>query len=396
MVDAKATEWLQQQAVWDESHAQPILDVIRMDRLKGDAALQRVEQDLREYVDGWLRQTRSELSELGITRQTDIDAAYVIYTAAYMTACRKRMRDHEHVPAWWSPAPPLPERGGHRSNPAHTRNSVRHFAELQRAAWRWGHAPEGAPHVPSSALEPYLKRVPRGASVDRQFWAGELVNDVIADARRTLTAAQFREFTDAVDLGQEEYDARDRNLRRFPRQAARHNPGVDPAEQEAAVAKYKEFHRQDPVKIGEFGGNFAIPKHVYRAGKCLWTTYRSTKVDPSTLRKPRKPVNYIHEHDAGVMLYVVDAGELDAETPLERVAVPREFQQVEVLTRLGHNLGYKFVLEGNDLEAEAVEPLPELYCTPDGKCLLVVQSKRTVIAMMWGGALGVFARGIDG
>jgi hypothetical protein len=47
-------------------------------------------------------------------------------------------------------------------------------------------------------------------------------------------------------------------------------------------------------------------------------------------------------------------------------------------------------------EAEGRAPLPDLCCTPDGKCLLVVQGKRKVLAMMWGGALGVFARGIDG
>lgn len=161
------------------------------------------------------------------------------------------------------------------------------------------------------------------------------------------------------------------------------------ADKEAAAEKYEEFHRYPPKKIGEFASGFSIPKTVVTGGKALWITYRSGKVDPATLRKPRSPVDYIHEFNAGVVAYL-------ATGTGKRVSVPREVRDVEALTKLGTNLGFCFEDGDEEVEAVSTRPMPELYATPDGKCLLVVQDKRRVIAMFWGGALGVFARGIDG
>lgn len=175
------------------------------------------------------------------------------------------------------------------------------------------------------------------------------------------------------------------------RRGVRANPSPD--DRAAAVEKYEEFHRFKPKKIGDFGPGFSIPKVVYEGGKAKWVTYRSDKVDPSTLKKPKSPIDYIHEHDAGVVCYLAAQG-LHA---TKKVAVPEEFRDIGALVRLGTNLGFCFVdADGEEIEAVSQAPMPELYSTPDGKCLFVVQSKRSVIAMEWGGALGVFARGIDG
>lgn len=166
-----------------------------------------------------------------------------------------------------------------------------------------------------------------------------------------------------------------------------------PEQAERAVAKYVEFHRYDPKLVGEFPPSFVIPKRMYRAGRALWVTYQSGKVDPESLRKPTRPVNYIHEHDAGVTTYVTKPVDSDA----EGVDVPDRIRRVEALTRLGFCLGFCFEDgNGEKCEAEGRRPLPDLYTTPDGKCLLVIQSRKQVLAMMWGGGLGVFARGIDG
>lgn len=161
-----------------------------------------------------------------------------------------------------------------------------------------------------------------------------------------------------------------------------------------AIAKYTEFHRYDPKDIGAFSPSFQIPELVYRAGPAKHVLYQSSKVDPATLRRPRRPVDYIHEHDAGVVCYVTNARDVGGGSP---VRVPSEFVQVEALTRLGFCLGFAFEdADGEVCEVEGRPPLPDLYCTPCGKCLLVIQSRKIVLAMLWGGALGVFGRGIDG
>lgn len=154
-----------------------------------------------------------------------------------------------------------------------------------------------------------------------------------------------------------------------------------------ALEKYEEFHRHAPKRVGMFAREFKIPERIARAGESKWVTYRSDKVDPETLRRPRKPINYIHEHHAGVVTYLTSASHG------KMTEVPSRFRFDDgALVLLGSCLGFKY----DEQEVEGVAPLPDLYCTPDGKCLIVVQSRRTVLAMMWGGALGVFARGIDG
>lgn len=167
----------------------------------------------------------------------------------------------------------------------------------------------------------------------------------------------------------------------------------DRARAEEAVDLYKEFHRYDPRKIGAFEPSFQIPAKVYLAGPAVNVMYRSAKVDPSTLRKPRSPVNYIHDHDPGVKTYLVNK----AYSTGESANVPERFRKVDALARLGLCLGYTFKMAGGvECEAQGTQPMPDLYATPDGDCLIVVQSRRKVIAMMWGGNLGVYARGIDG
>lgn len=172
---------------------------------------------------------------------------------------------------------------------------------------------------------------------------------------------------------------------------------------EEAIEKYQEFHRHAPERVGEFGHRFRIPERVIRVGDAKHVLYRSDKVDPETLRRPRRPIDYIHEHNAGVGTYlpVLAHGAYDPELEAALGGAPRpqevpsKFCEVDTLVRLGICLGFAFSRDG-DHEFEAIPPMPDLYCTTDGRCLLVIQSRREVLAMMWGGALGVFARGIDG
>ncbi len=250
----------------------------------------------------------------------------------------------------------------------------------------------------------------RALGADRAFWLGEMLGDLrvrIASADLTLSVAERNNLILEIDREVGKFRAGEAPQQGRPwtrgeemaeqarlRQRGQWNPGAP----QEAVDKYEEFHRYKPVKIGEFAGSFQIPKTMLHAGAAKWTTYRSGKVDPSTLQKPRRPVDYIHEHDAGVDVYVpADPGSLLFDTS-KRVTVPAKFQSADALVKLGDSLGFCFVSPVNDeeIEAEGQDPLPELYCTPDGKCLLVVQEKAEVLAMIWGGGLGVFARGIDG
>ena len=178
------------------------------------------------------------------------------------------------------------------------------------------------------------------------------------------------------------------------RRAAIDLPDSDDAR--AAVDKYEEFHRFEPHDLQWAPATFRIPSIMYRCGSSLWVAYRSNKIDPATLRRPRGTVDYIHDHDAGVVTYVAHPLDQDA----EGVEVPRRYQDVESVTRLGDCLGFSFKGPDGEEEATTRRPMPELYTVPDGRCLLVIERRRqgrpVVAAMMWGGALGVFARGIDG
>lgn len=156
----------------------------------------------------------------------------------------------------------------------------------------------------------------------------------------------------------------------------------------AAEKLYREFHQNEPRRVGSFGPSFRIPARARAAGDALEVLYRSDKRDPATGRQPRKPVDYIHEHDPGVRVYRTD-GMPDTDVP-EYIAKATE------LVLLGECLGFAYHDEESDQEVEAQvrTPYPELYAVPSGKGLLVVQSKRSVLAVIWGGRLGVEARGI--
>ena len=177
----------------------------------------------------------------------------------------------------------------------------------------------------------------------------------------------------------------------LPAVALSGRPRMNPVAQlEDAKAKFEEFHRKQPTKIGEFASSFEIPTTMCELGDAVHVLYRSDKKDPATGRQPKKPVDYIHEHHAGVKAYAVD---MDG---LTEVDVPDFICKADALVLLGFCLGFRYRDDDGEQDAEGDDPLPELYATPCGKALIVVQDKKEVLAMIWGGGLGVWARGIDG
>jgi hypothetical protein len=153
---------------------------------------------------------------------------------------------------------------------------------------------------------------------------------------------------------------------------------------------FESFHRFPPRRVGEFGPSFEIPKYVFRQGRSINVLYRSDKTDPETLKRPRRPVDYIHDHKPGVFTYLPDGHG-------RRVATPSWIRNTKSLELLGQCLGFQFENpDGENVEAQGKAPLPELYSTANGKALIVVQGKRKVLALIWGGKLDVEPRGIVG
>ncbi len=156
-----------------------------------------------------------------------------------------------------------------------------------------------------------------------------------------------------------------------------------------AVTKYRAFHQQDPRKVGEFHRDLVIPDVAMCVGDAVNVLYRSDKLNPTT-GEDEGWIDYIHDHGAGVKMYRTDR---TAEGVMR--TVPAMLVRATELYWLGDCLGFEYKEEiTKKVEAKGTKPLPELYAIPSGRALLVIQGKRRLMAMIWGGKLGVEPRGI--
>lgn len=151
---------------------------------------------------------------------------------------------------------------------------------------------------------------------------------------------------------------------------------------------YEDFHKYNPKSVGQFPNSFKIPTDATLAGPALFVLYRSSKYDPLTYEKPSKPINYIHKHKKGVKVYLIGGDGPDR-------AVPKYIHSTDTLVLLGKCLGFAYEEDGDEVEATCSGGV-ELYAIPSGKALLVVENKRRVSALIWGGKLRVEPRGIVG
>lgn len=156
-------------------------------------------------------------------------------------------------------------------------------------------------------------------------------------------------------------------------------------EAEEAILKYEEFHDFEPEDIGHFERSLEVPPMVTHVGENEWVAYRSNKWE-------KKFHNYIHEHEGDVQCY-----RTDPKSKGTRIKTPSWIRSNKSFTKIGDCLGFRYTdHDGYPVEAETRNPLPELYCTPDGRCLLVIVDKKKIVALIWGGALGVEDVGIVG
>ena len=153
---------------------------------------------------------------------------------------------------------------------------------------------------------------------------------------------------------------------------------------------YTRFNGHEPLDIGEFKSSFRIPSLVALAGPAVNVLYRSKKNDPTTGAQTKRAIDYIHDHDKGVNVYRTDAAFRGEGVR----AVPKFISGARELVLLGQCLGFAYRDGDEEVEAEPTRPYPELYTIPSGRALLVVQNKQRVLALIWGGRLGVESRGI--
>lgn len=157
-----------------------------------------------------------------------------------------------------------------------------------------------------------------------------------------------------------------------------------------ALRMYRGFHQLEPKKLGDFHPDLVIPDVCVCVGDALNVLYRSDKLNPET-GEDEGMIDYIHEHSRGVRVYRCDNG---AEGEITNV--PAWIRNTKELVKLGDCNGFAYadIIGGKKRKANATPPYPELYTTPSGKCLLVIQSKKRLLALIWGGRLGVEPRGI--
>lgn len=163
-----------------------------------------------------------------------------------------------------------------------------------------------------------------------------------------------------------------------------------------AISMFRRFHTREWRGEGDFHRDLEIPDVVVQLGPAINVLYSSDKLNP-TDGQDEGWIDYIHEHSSGVHAYrpARGAADRDARTLGHEKLVPTWIRKVDQLTWLGKCLGFAYRDENRrKCEAKGTNPLPELYTIPSGKALLVIQGKRSILAIIWGGKLGVERRGI--
>lgn len=203
----------------------------------------------------------------------------------------------------------------------------------------------------------------------------------------------------------------------------RRNP--DAPDFDKALRKYVEFNQLEPRKI--LKSTDEIPEAVHLGGDAQFVSYRSDKWTG-------EHENYMHNHNGGVKVYLTRPRDvLKSNGHLDRqVEVPSSIRHAKALVRLGYCLGIGYVgpdgvrvealgykqragdrgfadfwdvrdpesvevVEGSPIDVATKDLQTDLYCTPTGNALIVIDRKTKLVQMLiWGGWLDVLDKGIVG
>ncbi len=221
-----------------------------------------------------------------------------------------------------------------------------------------------------------------GGDIDRAFWLGELYTTIKLMAERDpgITRAERAQL-------QREIDAR---IERHDRGGKVRNPAGD-AHARKAAAMFSRFHTRDWRAEGAFHPSMIIPAELCCLGDALNTDYQSDKLHPAS-GEDEGWIDYTHKHDAGVRIYAPVTSRRPGND--DCVRTPAWIKGVVELTWLGKYLGGEYRARAGRQQIVGTEPLPELYTAPSGKALFIVQNKRSLLFVLWGGRLTVERRGI--
>lgn len=175
----------------------------------------------------------------------------------------------------------------------------------------------------------------------------------------------------------------------YERSSTKKNPS-SPHSLRKAERLYETFHQFEPTDVGEFHKGFKIPREATYVGEAKTMYYTSDKLNPET-GEDEGHVRYFHPHEGGVRMYVTD------DSPGETRNVPPWIYKTEALVLIGQCDGFEYKdFDGVMQEAKATGRKPEWFCIPSGKALLIIQDRRRVLAIVWGGKLNVEWRGVVG
>lgn len=156
-------------------------------------------------------------------------------------------------------------------------------------------------------------------------------------------------------------------------------PGVS-----QAAETFEGFNEYEAKGAYRFAKEIVVPDRIPIAGPCKWVTYKSDKWNDGTH-------DYIHT----ITSYPrVKCGLLGYDYPTK--IVPAKVRDVTTVTQIGlRALGFAFERDGEEFEAK----LPtgtEWFWSQTGRSLYLIQKKRKLVAVIWGGELNIEPRGIVG
>jgi len=152
-----------------------------------------------------------------------------------------------------------------------------------------------------------------------------------------------------------------------------------------ALASFEGFHRYDPKNVAKLPSTVRIPSHVYVPGPCKYVTYRSDKWNDGSY-------DYIHDIDSYPRVKLGIIGKRNG----RKTKVPKRISDNATLIMIRTRaLGFGYTNNDNET-VDCTVSRCSWFWHPTGRALLLIEDKRRLAAIVWGGDLGFEDRGIVG